>query len=135
MLKKSINYVDYNGVSRTEDCYFNLTKAELAKMQFTTTGGFSEMLDQIIKAQNVPEIYRVFEDIVMRSYGMKSPDGRRFIKSKELSEEFVQTEAYSELMMSLLQNPDEMAAFINGIIPVLPDNVTPMPDILPKPNA
>lgn len=135
MLKKTITYTDYNGVSRTEDCYFNLTKAELAKMQFTTVGGFAEMLESIVKANDVPEIYRVFEDIVMRSYGVKSADGRRFIKSKELSEEFIQTEAYSELMMSLLQDPDEMAAFINGIVPVLPDNVTPMTGLPKAPNA
>ncbi len=117
MLKKTIKYTDYNGVERTEDFYFNLTKAEIMEMQLSTTGGLDEMIQRIIATQDVPAIAKIFKDLVLRAYGQKSPDGRRFIKNEELTEEFSQTEAYSELYMSLATDADAASAFINGIVP------------------
>ena len=117
MLKKTITYTDYNGVERTEDKYFNLSKAEIMEMEMSTAGGFAEMVQIIVKAQNAPTIMKIFKDILLKSYGEKSPDGKRFIKSKELSDEFSQTEAYSDLFMELCTNAEASAAFINGIIP------------------
>ena len=117
MLKKTITYTDYNGVERTEDFYFNLTKAEIMEMQLSTTGGLDEMIQRIIATQDVPAIAKIFKDLVLRAYGQKSPDGRRFIKNEELTEEFSQTEAYSELYMSLATDADAASAFINGIVP------------------
>ena len=101
MLKKTITYTDYNGVERTEDKYFNLSKAEIMEMEMSTAGGFAEMVQGIVKAQDAPAIMKIFKDIILKSYGEKSPDGKRFIKSKELSDEFSQTEAYSDLFMEL----------------------------------
>ena len=117
MLKKTIKFEDYNGVQRTEDHYFNLTKAELMKMEMGTTGGFTEMINGLIAAQDVPSIMTIFEDIIKRSYGRKTPDGRGFEKSQEIYESFAQTEAYSELFMSLITDADEAAKFFNGIVP------------------
>ena len=117
MLKKTITYTDYNGVERTEDQYFNLSKAEIMEMEMSTAGGFAEMVQGIVKAQDAPAIMKIFKDIILKSYGEKSPDGKRFIKSKELSDEFSQTEAYSDLFMELCTNAEASAAFINGIIP------------------
>ena len=117
MLKKTITYTDYNGVERTEDFYFNLTKAEIMEMQLSTTGGLDEMIQRIIATQDVPAIAKIFKDLVLRAYGQKSPDGRRFIKTEELTAEFSQTETYSELYMSLATDSDAAAAFVNGIVP------------------
>lgn len=117
MLKKTITFTDYNGVSRTEDFYFNLTKAELTEMEMGTTGGLAEMINRIVAAQDAPAIIKVFKDLILKAYGVKSPDGRRFIKSKELSDEFAQTEAYSQLFMELAQDADMAAEFVNGIVP------------------
>lgn len=117
MLKKTINYVDYNGTKRTEDFYFNLTKAEISEMELEIPGGMSEMLKRITAAQDTPTLVKIFKDLILRSYGVKSDDGRRFIKSQQLKEEFSQTEAYSELFMELATNADAASAFINGIIP------------------
>lgn len=117
MLKKTITYTDYNGVERTEDKYFNLSKAEIMEMEMSTAGGFAEMVQGIVKAQDAPAIMKIFKDIILKSYGEKSPDGKRFIKSKELSDEFSQTEAYSDLFIELCTNAEASAAFINGIIP------------------
>lgn len=127
MLKRTISYTDYNDEKREEDYFFNLSKAELAEMELMTAGGFSGKIDRIVNAKDVPEITETFKDIILRSYGEKSPDGKRFIKSKELSEAFYQTEAYSELFMELVTNADKAAEFINGILPVLDKPSIPAP--------
>ena len=119
MLKKTFTYTDYNGIERTEDHYFNLSKAELMEMELSTAGGLAEMINRIVAAQDAPAIVRVFKDLVLKAYGRKSDDGRRFIKSKELSDEFAQTEAYSQLFMELATDADAAAAFVNGIVPAM----------------
>ena len=117
MLKKTITYTDYNGVERKEDFYFNLSKAEVMEMELSTTGGLAEMIKRIVAAQDQPAIIKVFKDLILKAYGEKSPDGKRFIKSPELSDAFAQTEAYSILFMELATNAEAAAAFVNGIIP------------------
>ena len=117
MIKKTVIYTDYNGVERTENFYFNLSKAEVLEMEMSTAGGMAESIQKIIDAKDTPAIIRVFKDLVLKAYGVKSDDGRRFIKSKELSEEFSQTEAYSQIFMELATNADEAAKFVNGIVP------------------
>lgn len=117
MLKKTITYKDYNGVERTEDFMFNLTKAEILEMQLTKDGGMDVAIKKIVDAKDAPEIMKVFKDLILRSYGIVSDDGRRFIKSKEISDSFAQTEAFSMLFMELATDTDAASAFVNGIVP------------------
>lgn len=117
MLKKSITYTDYNGVERTEDYYFNLSKAELSEMELSINGGMTEMLKQIVNSRDNAEIVKIFKTMILKSYGEKSVDGKRFIKSDEARTAFEQTEAYSELFMELLSSEDKAVEFVNGIIP------------------
>lgn len=117
MFKKTMTYTDYNGEKRTEDFYFNMTRAEVTEMELSIEGGLSAMIQRVTEEKDVPAIIQIFKDLVLRSYGKKSPDGRRFIKSKELSEEFSQTEAYSDLFMELATDSAKAAAFVNGIMP------------------
>ena len=117
MLKKTITYTDYNGVDRTEDFYFNLSKAEIMEMEMGTSGGLSEMINKIVAAQDAPAIIKVFKDLILKAYGEKSPDGKRFIKSDEIATAFSQTDAYSQLFMELATDADAAAAFVNGIVP------------------
>ncbi len=117
MLKKTVTYVDYNGVERTEDFYFNLSKAEVTEMELSVEGGFSKMLEEIVKSNDNARILELFKEMVLKAYGEKSADGRRFIKSKELAEAFSQTEAYSEIFMELAMDEKAAAAFVNGIMP------------------
>ena len=120
MLKKTITYIDYNGVERTEDFYFNLSKAEVLELEMGTTGGLTEMINKIVAAQDTPTLIKIFKDLVLRAYGEKSPDGNRFIKSDEIRDAFSQTEAYSNLFMELATDAEAASKFFNGIIP---DNV------------
>ena len=117
MLKKTITYIDYNDVERTEDFYFNLTKAELMEMEMGAVGGLSGMIEKIVSAKDAPAIIKVFKELVLKAYGEKSADGKRFIKSKEISEAFAQTEAYSQLFMELATDADAASKFVNGIAP------------------
>ena len=125
MLKKSIKYVDYNGETQTDECYFNLSKSELMEIQVSEKGGFENYLTALIEEKDQKKIYNLFKEIVLMSYGQKSSDGRTFIKKKmvdgqmiRLRDEFEQTEAFSELMMELLTGGDTaIADFINKLIP------------------
>lgn len=117
MLKKTITYTDYNGNERTEDFYFNLSKAEIMKMEMSTPGGFAGLIQRVIAAQDQPALIKIFEDIIVKAYGEKTPDGKGFRKTKEITDAFMETDAYSELFMELATNSDAAAAFINGIIP------------------
>ena len=117
MLKKTITYTDYNGNERTEDFYFNLTEAEIMEMEMSTVGGLSESIPKIVAAQDAPSIIKIFKDLVLKAYGVKSADGKRFIKNSAIREEFEQTEAYSKLFMELATDADAAAEFVNGIVP------------------
>ena len=117
MLKKTITYTDYNGNERTEDFFFHLTKAEIMEMEMSTTGGLAEMIQKVVATQDTPAIIKIFKELVLNAYGEKSPDGKRFIKSKELSTAFSQTEAYSILFMELATDADKAARCVNGIVP------------------
>ncbi len=117
MLKKTITYTDYNGVERTEDFYFNLSKAEIMEMEIGTTGGYTSFLTAVINSKDTSSLIKLFKDLVLRAYGEKSVDGKRFVKSKELSEAFSQTEAYSILFMELATDDKAASDFVNGIMP------------------
>lgn len=121
MLKKSIKYTDYNGIEREEEFLFNLTKAELMEMEMGTTGGLAEQIQRIVNAQDTPAIIKIFKDIILKAYGEKSSDGKRFIKVSDagipLATAFSQTEAYSQLFMELATDANAASAFIKGIIP------------------
>lgn len=122
MIKKTIDYIDYDGNERSEDFYFNLNQAEVLELEMGTSGGLTKMLEKIIKEQDNTKIMEMFKDIVLKSYGEKSPDGRRFIKTKGLAESFAQTEAYSTLFVELATDAEKAAEFINGIIPAGPQD-------------
>lgn len=118
MLLKTIKYVDYDGVEREEKFYFNLSKAELAEMELSVDGGMKKHLEKIIEEKDNKRLVEHFKRIILGSYGVKSDDGKRFIKSEELSKSFEQTEAYSNLFLELLDPETNAAAdFVNGIIP------------------
>ena len=117
MLKKTLTFEDYNGETRTEDFYFNLTKAELAEMELRVGGGMEAMINRMINERDSDKLTTMFKDIILSAYGEKSLDGRRFIKSQELIDSFVQTEAYSDLFISLISDQKEVESFIRGIMP------------------
>lgn len=117
MLKKTITYTDYNNTERTEDFYFNLSKAEIMEMELGTTGGLAEMIKKVVATQDAPAILKIFKDLVLKAYGEKSADGKRFIKTPEITAAFAQTEAYSNLFVELATNDKAAADFVNGIVP------------------
>lgn len=116
MLKKTITFTDFDGNERTEDFYFNLKKSEILELHMETVGGLKQMLETILAKQDAPKIMMVFKELILKSYGEKSADGKRFIKSEQLSKEFEETNAYDVLFMDLM-DANNAAAFINGIIP------------------
>ena len=116
MFKTEIEYIDYNGNKRKDTLYFNLSKAEMMEMELSTTAGVEEKLRMLIATKDNATIVKTFKDLVLKSYGIKSEDGTRFIKNAVLREEFEQSEAYSEMFMKLISDNEFQAKFINGII-------------------
>ena len=117
MLKKTVTYTDFNGVERTEDFYFNLTMQELTEMELEVEGGLTTILDKIIKAQSVPELVKYFKIILLKAYGVKSDDGRRFIKNDEVRADFESTQAFSDIYMEFANDDKAAADFVNAIMP------------------
>lgn len=117
MLKKTITCTNFNGVETTEDYWFNLTESEILEMQLGTAGGLDESIKQIVAGMDLPSMVKFFKDFVLKSYGVKSPDGKRFIKNDEIREAFSQTNAYNKLFMELAFDDEAAAEFINGVIP------------------
>ncbi len=125
MIKWKIKYVDYNGDEQEEDFYFNLNKAEVMEMDLSANGAYSEYLQRIVDQRDGKKIAEEFKKLILKSYGEKSPDGRRFVKSEEKSNEFMQTEAYSELYMQLATEPGAAEKFITGVLPKVNQNPVP----------
>ena len=120
MITETIKYTDYNGNERTEQYSFNLSKAECMEMELGTDGGMQQLVEKIVAEQDHKKIIEMFKDIILKSYGEKSPDGKYFMKSPEISAKFVATEAYSELFMKLATDAEYAAKFVNGILPEIP---------------
>lgn len=117
MYKKTIKYTDYNDVEHEDTFYFNYSKAELIEMELIHPEGFESWINGLVRANDNETLVGIFKELILGSYGEKDPTGKRFIKSKELSEAFSQTEAYSELYMELITNTDAAIEFVNGIVP------------------
>ena len=117
MLKKTITFTDFNGVERKEDYYFNLTKAELIKMELGVKGGLAEKIQRITNEQDAPAIMEFFEELILKSYGKKSEDGKSFIKTDAIREEFKNSAAYDVLFMEMVTDETKGSEFITGIIP------------------
>ena len=131
MLAKKITYTDYDGNERTETFYFNLNKAELTEMELSSEGGLSKLIQKIVDEQDSTRLVTIFKKIILKAYGEKSPDGKRFIKKAPdghmLCDDFEQTEAYSELFMELATDSDAASEFVNGIVPKMEGQQSSIP--------
>lgn len=116
MHKEVVKYTDYNGVEKTGEYYFNLNKAELLKLENSVQGGYTAAVKLAIEAEDQPTVFKAFEELIQMSYGIRTPEGG-FKKKPEYYEDFVSTEAYSELFWKLSTDSAAGAAFVNGIIP------------------
>lgn len=131
MIKRTVTYEDFNGVTHTEDLYFNLTKTEMSKIvleeaKFDPDGNqdeesmnaFSDRLREIGRSGDGKKIIDMFEWLLKISYGEKSEDGRRFVKNDEVYEDWRYSASYDQFWQDLmLSETGDMVEFINGIIP------------------
>lgn len=124
MFKTTINYVDFDGVSREEDLYFNLTKMEMMDLELSVEGGFSNKLQELLNNNNSFEMFEIIKTFINKSYGVKSDDGRKFIKNDEVLNDFLQSAVYDEFVTSLITNEDNMNSFIIGIMPPIPNTLS-----------
>ena len=126
MYKITKKYTDFNGVEKEEDFYFNLTRADILKMELSEDGGMDKRLDRLVKTQDMKEAIKVFEGLLLLSYGVKTDDGR-FVKSEEARQKFMSSAAYSEIYFDLATNPDEAQRFVEGVVPKFEQSSIPAP--------
>lgn len=112
----SKKYTDFNGVEKEEDFYFNLSKADILKMELSEEGGMDQRLNRLVKTKDMKEAIKVFEGLLLMAYGVKTDDGR-FVKSDEARQRFVSSAAYSEIYWDLATNPEEAQRFVDNVIP------------------
>lgn len=117
MLKKTVTYTDFDGNVRTEDFFFNLTEQEIAEMELSTEGGLGNFINKAVAAKSQVELIELFKKLILAAYGVKSADGRRFVKNDAVREDFMSTQAFSDIYMELVQDADKASAFFNGIVP------------------
>lgn len=117
MLRKEIKYKDFDGNDASDICYFNLSKTEIIKMQVGKAGGLTGFLQRLIETKDENLVVEQFDEFILKSYGVKSEDGKRFIKSPELSHAFSQSLAYDALFMELATDAEKMVEFITGLVP------------------
>lgn len=117
MLKKTVTYVDFDGNERTEDFFFNLTEQEIAEMELSTEGGLGNFINKAVAAKSQVELIDLFKKLILAAYGVKSADGRRFVKNDAVREDFMSTQAFSDIYMELVQDADKASEFFNGIVP------------------
>lgn len=117
MIKKTITFEDLDGNVLVEDFYFHLSKADIAEMELSRKGGLTEYLNKIVAEEDGAKLVEMFKDLLTKTVGKRSEDGRRFIKTQEITDEFVQSDAYSEMFIELATNAEQASAFVNGIVP------------------
>jgi hypothetical protein len=117
MLEKTIRFKDLAGNDVEETFCFHLSKAEIAEMELVHKGGLADYIRRIAADQNGAEIMAVFKEIIRKSVGRRSDDNRRFLKNSEIADDFMQTDAYSELFIQLVTNAEAAVEFMNGIVP------------------
>lgn len=117
MLKKTVTYIDFDGNERTEDFFFNLTEQEIAEMELSTEGGLGNFINKAVAAKSQVELIELFKKLILAAYGVKSADGRRFVKNDAVREDFMSTQVFSDIYMELVQDADKASAFFNGIVP------------------
>lgn len=121
MLKRTIKCQDFDGNEYEQDYYFNLTKSEVTKMELGTAGGFAAKIKAAVAAKDMPTITSIFDNLILSSYGVKSEDGKRFMKSEEISRSFKESNAYDVLFMELATNAEAAEAFVKAVMPEIPE--------------
>lgn len=117
MIKKTVTYTDFDGNERTEDFYFHLTEQELTEWELSVDGGLSGVLTRIVNSRDNKKLVEIFKDLLIKSYGVKTPDGRGFIKNEEALNNFIYTQAFSDIYMELATDDKAASEFVNGVIP------------------
>lgn len=117
MLKKTVTYTNFNDEVCTEDLYFNLTKAEIVELQWSKKEGLDVMLANMVKAKDTPELLSTLKTFVLKAYGIKTEDGRRFDKNDQIREDFKNSAVYSEVFTDLIETDEKAFEFILGVIP------------------
>ena len=120
VLKKTIRYTDFDGTSREEDLYFNLSEAELLEMAIhhdRGVEGVAAYFKELGESKDPKLIIPAVKNMLLLAYGERSEDGRHFRKSPEITDDFVSSAAYQEMFMQMMSDRDTIMGFFKGALP------------------
>lgn len=117
MFSREFEYTGYDGKPKKDTYWFNLTEAELYEIDLSSVRGFTAQMNQLLKEERTKEIVDAFKGIILGAVGVISADGRKFIKSEEIKEDFYRSKAYSILFVELVSSGEKVAEFLKGAIP------------------
>ena len=115
MFIQHFKYVDFKGTEREEDVMFHYSTDEILSIMASKNEGFLEWMKKAASTNSTSELMPVFREVVLGAYGEISPDGRRFIKSKEMSKAFSETPMFTQLIESFFENTQNAVEFFNKV--------------------
>lgn len=117
MITREITYTDYNGDEQTEKYYFDLTIPEMLELSFSSAGDIQSTLERLSNSRKVGEIFNIIQTLIFKSVGVKSDDGKRFVKNEEVLNDFKQSRGYEAFLMKMMQDTKYASKFIEQLIP------------------
>ena len=117
MFSKEFEYTGYDGKPKKDTYWFNLSEAELYEIDLSSIRGFTGEMNKLLKEERTKEIVDAFKNIILGAVGTVSADGRKFLKSEEIREDFYRSKAYSQLFVELVSSGAKLAEFLKGAIP------------------
>lgn len=124
VLKQTVQYTDFDGNQAMETLYFNLTRTEVAenlhlrdKFQDLENRLDLESGSRTLNPNEIAEVLDLVKILMKLAYGIRSDDGKRFIKNDQIWEEFTQTAVYDAFLFSLFEDADKANEFMMGVFP------------------
>ena len=117
MIEKTIKFKDLEGNEVTKTFHFHMSIDDALELEFWKKGGLKDYVDKAVQDEDNRAIYRLFKNMIQKSYGVKHEDGIQFVKSKKLTRTFIQSDAFSEFIIELVSDPKKAIEFFNALVP------------------
>jgi hypothetical protein len=117
MLSREIKFNDFAGNPRTEEHYFHIGAKQIADMNKNHPGGIIAWLQQVQAGKDQVKALEFLEELIRASHGVRSPDGSKFDRDADITDAFVNSPAYDQLIFELGQSEEATISFIMAVFP------------------
>ena len=117
MIKETISYEDIDGNSKTIDAYFHLTMREMRQL---LKDGIQDKLDVVTSGKaSTDTMFDLIDILIKTSFGkrVESNGEAHFVKDPELTEAFMNSDAYDSLLGKMMSDDQFATRFFTGLVP------------------